>query len=84
MSFFTIDLETYETGETVVAEVEYEHHEDSDWVAHGEHGSWVDTSYNEVRKVTYTKDGVRYEPTKDDLKFWNKEIEKEMNEQEAA
>ena len=84
MSSFEVELETYETGELVIAEVEFQHHEDSDWCAHGEHGSWVDTSYREIIKVTYSKDGQKYEPTKEDLKSWKEIIESEMNEQEAA
>lgn len=81
MPSFEIELDTYETGETVIAEVEFEHTEDCDWCPHGEHGSWVDTSFREIKRVKYTLNGQKYEPTKDDMRFWDNQIERQMNEE---
>lgn len=84
MSTFETELYTYEDGALVIAEVEFEHTKDSDFRAHGEHGSWVDTSFREIIRITYIKDGQPYKPTKGDLCFWGRQIEREMNSREVA
>jgi hypothetical protein len=84
MSIFTVELETYESGEIVIAEVEFAHHKDSDPRPYGEGTVWENTSFNELIDVRYFLDDNEYKPTKEDLKLWNKIIDRELNLAEAA
>jgi hypothetical protein len=78
MPCFELELYTYENDDLVIAEVEYEHHEDSDPRPYGEGTIWEDTSWREIVSITYKIGDATYHPTKNDLKVWNRNIDREL------
>jgi hypothetical protein len=77
-----LEFFTHLDGTLVSASVEYKTIFDSDWFEVGEEIVWRNYHNNEWQ-TTYTINGRKYSPTKEEFKEWEKEINEAISKEAA-